>query len=139
MSDDLEVPAGSRTSSDPIEDGILVVNAAFAPGHDEHEVWRTPTDTELAEHRSSAKAWAIQSAQARRAMLRIERDRLLVASDWTELPSAQDRLSDDELACWAKYRQELRDLPAATVDADRPEWPAAPVSAAEVDTIAEVG
>lgn len=44
--------------------------------------------------------------------MRRERDRLLKASDWTQLP---DSPVDKE--AWAVYRQELRDLP------EREDWP----------------
>ena len=54
--------------------------------------------------------------------LRAERDRLLAASDWTQVPDAPvDR------AAWAEYRQALRDLPANTTDPRNPDWPVQPV------------
>ena len=43
-----------------------------------------------------------------KASLRPERDRLLAASDWTQLNDSP--LSEDKLAAWAAYRQDLRDL-----------------------------
>ena len=45
---------------------------------------------------------------------RAKRDRLLEASDWTQMPDSP--LSDSKKAEWATYRQELRDLPG--------KWPA---------------
>ena len=56
-------------------------------------------------------------------MLRIERDRKLFASDWTQLPDA----SVDQ-AAWATYRQALRDLPANTEDPLNVSWPEMPGS-----------
>jgi len=53
--------------------------------------------------------------------LRIERNRLLVASDWTQVADA----SVDNLE-WAGYRQALRDLPANTTDPSNPVWPTPP-------------
>lgn len=44
------------------------------------------------------------------AMLRLERDRRLVTSDWTQ--TADSPLSDSKKAEWAAYRTALRDLPA---------------------------
>ncbi|EGB15153.1 hypothetical protein DND132_1947 [Pseudodesulfovibrio mercurii] len=41
--------------------------------------------------------------------MRMERDRLLVASDWTQL--ADTPLTDGEKAAWAAVRQSLRDVP----------------------------
>lgn len=53
--------------------------------------------------------------------LRIERDRRLTATDWTQAPDAPvDR------AAWAVYRQALRDLPANTPDPRAPRWPLSP-------------
>lgn len=46
-------------------------------------------------------------AELCRLALRVERDRRLVESDWTQIPDVPvDR------DAWASYRQELRDLPA---------------------------
>tara|TARA_Y100001938_G_C7783415_1_gene279031 strand:- start:201 stop:434 length:234 start_codon:yes stop_codon:yes gene_type:complete len=41
-------------------------------------------------------------------LLRIERDKLLLESDWTVLPDTA--LSDTKLSEWKTYRQALRDL-----------------------------
>ena len=54
-------------------------------------------------------------------VLRGERDRLLAASDWTQVPDAPV----DQQA-WATYRQELRDLPDKTDDPRNPVWPTKP-------------
>lgn len=52
--------------------------------------------------------------------IRVERDRLLGETDWTQLPDAPvDR------AAWAAYRQALRDI-TETVDPSNPIWPAPP-------------
>lgn len=54
--------------------------------------------------------------------LRIERNRRLAASDWTQVADAPvDR------AAWAAYRQELRDLPDNTKDPRNIVWPKQPV------------
>ena len=55
--------------------------------------------------------------------MRRQRDRLLTASDWTQL--SDNGLSDEQRAAWAEYRQALRDAPAnwepaATWDAPEP-------------------
>jgi hypothetical protein len=57
------------------------------------------------------------------ATIRQERDRLLAACDWTQLPDSP--LADAARADWAAYRQALRALPD-TVDPLAPVWPAAP-------------
>jgi hypothetical protein len=53
--------------------------------------------------------------------LRLHRDKLLAASDWTQLPDAP---VDKE--AWAAYRQALRDLPAQGGDADKIIFPSKP-------------
>tara|TARA_Y100000385_G_scaffold258402_1_gene286386 strand:- start:328 stop:582 length:255 start_codon:yes stop_codon:yes gene_type:complete len=40
--------------------------------------------------------------------LRIERDRLLAESDWTQMPDSP--LTDSQKTSWATYRQSLRDM-----------------------------
>ena len=56
--------------------------------------------------------------------LRFERDDLLAASDWTQLPDSP--LSDSKKVEWASYRQQLRDLPSITSDPANPSWPEKP-------------
>lgn len=62
----------------------------------------------------------VRSADEVAATRRAQRDRLLSASDWTQLA---DTLADDPSvkANWAHYRQQLRDLDMAGTD-----WPEAP-------------
>lgn len=52
---------------------------------------------------------------------RRQRDRLLAASDWTQLPDSP--LTSEVRSAWASYRQALRDLDMSGTD-----WPAQPVS-----------
>lgn len=59
-------------------------------------------------------AWAFKN-------LRIERDALLLASDWTQMPDAPV-----DKTAWAEYRQALRDLPENTIDPENPIWPTPP-------------
>ena len=40
--------------------------------------------------------------------LRMERDRLLAESDWTQMPDSP--LTDSQKTSWATYRQSLRDM-----------------------------
>jgi hypothetical protein len=78
-------------------------------------VTTTPfTDEEIAAREAAAEiiAWA---------KLEDERDGLLAATDWTQLPDAPvDR------EAWAAYRQALRDLPAKIKNPIEPEWPTPP-------------
>ena len=57
-------------------------------------------------------------------LLRPERDRLLAKSDWTQLNDTT--ISEDKLAAWAAYRQELRDLTDNIDDNGEVEFPTAP-------------
>jgi len=54
-----------------------------------------------------AKRWA-ENPESVKASLRPERDRLLTASDWTQLIDSP--LDEDTRPVWAAYRQNLRDL-----------------------------
>lgn len=49
------------------------------------------------------------------ALVRVERDKLLAASDWTQLQDSP--LSVEKMLQWSAYRQALRDLP------DQPGFP----------------
>jgi hypothetical protein len=54
--------------------------------------------------------------------IRAERDALLAASDWTQSADAPV-----DAKAWAKYRQELRDLPETITDPTQPiTWPSPP-------------
>ena len=53
--------------------------------------------------------------------LRLQRDELLKASDWTQVA---DAVCDKE--AWAIYRQALRDLPSSVADPRDAEFPVAP-------------
>ena len=55
----------------------------------------------------AAKRWA-EDPEGVKASLRPERNRLLAASDWTQLNDAD--LTEEEIAAWAAYRQSLRNL-----------------------------
>jgi tail assembly chaperone len=54
--------------------------------------------------------------------LREQRDPLLAASDWTQLPD----IPEDIRKTWAAYRQKLRDLPTKTKDPAKVNWPDPP-------------
>ncbi|MDR3561917.1 MAG: tail fiber assembly protein [Negativicutes bacterium] len=58
-------------------------------------------------------------------VLRAERNRRLSTCDWTQ--SDDTPLADATKAAWKIYRQELRDLPANTVDFTSPVWPVPPL------------
>lgn len=54
--------------------------------------------------------------------IRTERDRLLKASDWTQLPDIPQATKD----LWVSYRQALRDVTAQESFPATVEWPTAP-------------
>lgn len=68
-----------------------------------------PTEAEI-----DAKLAEITAAEPLR-LLRVERNRLLADSDWTQVADAPV-----DAAAWATYRQALRDLPATVTDPSTP-------------------
>ena len=56
--------------------------------------------------------------------LRHMRDTLLKESDWTQFTDSP--LSDSKKNEWKIYRQQLRDLPAASSNPENPGWPTKP-------------
>ena len=56
--------------------------------------------------------------------VRRERDRLLAASDWSQMPD--NALDAPTIAGWAAYRQALRDIPQTQDDPNSIVWPEAP-------------
>ena len=53
-----------------------------------------------------------------------KRQRVLYASDWTQLPNGP--LTTAQQAAWATYRQELRDIPSQSGYPFNVVWPVAP-------------
>ena len=58
--------------------------------------------------------------------LREQRNKKLIASDWTQASDHSSPLAADKKAEWETYRQSLRDLPKNTVDLANPTWPTQP-------------
>jgi hypothetical protein len=54
--------------------------------------------------------------------LRIQRDKLLVESDWTQVADAPV-----DKQAWAEYRQALRDFPNTWVPSENVEFPLSPL------------
>ena len=65
--------------------------------------------------------WAQVQHDVKWDAVRAERDRRLVACDWTQVADAPV----DQVA-WAAYRQQLRDIPQDYNDADLVVWPEKP-------------
>lgn len=66
--------------------------------------------------------WAAPSNEDLANMIRMERDSLLSASDWTQLPDVPQTLKD----AWAVYRQALRDIPLQSGFPTYVVWPMKP-------------
>ena len=75
----------------------------------ENGVLRDMTPEEKAEKQANDNAWENGGAleQALKS-LRVERNLLLVDSDWTDLPSSP--LTDEKKSEWQTYRTNLRDI-----------------------------
>ena len=56
--------------------------------------------------------------------VRVERDRLLAACDWTQVADAPLTAADKQ--AWADYRQTLRDIPQDFATPDDVVWPEQP-------------
>lgn len=100
----------------------LGADERFHPLPQRPGAWAKWSGSEWGDPRTEADLQREVSAQW--AALRAERDRLLAASDWTDLPSA--RLTDAQRAAWRAYRAALFDLPETTQDPAAPIWPAKP-------------
>ena len=69
-------------------------------------------------------AWNAGATARAEEALRLQRDTLLRESDWTRIDDAA--ITAAKKTKWATYRQTLRDLPANTVDPEKPAWPIRP-------------
>jgi len=86
------------------------------------------SDTPKPNKKKLDDAWTQVDLDRRWAAVRLERDRLLAASDWTMMADAP--LSDMDRSTAAAYRQQLRDVPQDNDDPNSITWPTAPWSAA---------
>lgn len=57
-------------------------------------------------------------------MIRLKRNQLLAASDWTQIPDAP--LTEEQKEAWRTYRQALRDIPQMYASVDDIVWPVPP-------------
>tara|TARA_R110000787_G_scaffold17112_1_gene53977 strand:- start:4 stop:288 length:285 start_codon:yes stop_codon:yes gene_type:complete len=84
-------------------------NVPFSP--EEEAEW----DAQVAEYEAGADARAAEA-------VRKERDGLLDASDWTQMPDYSSATKES----WATYRQALRDIPDQTGFPNTIDWPTSP-------------
>ena len=120
--DDLQHQAG-------YPDSILEINIEDNVSWNTHyvrngQVFAMPTKPD-GEHAFNyeTRAWQ-QDAQKQGNEIKILRNALLTASDWTQIPNSP--LSTEKQAAWATYRQELRDIPAQSGYPYNVVWPVAP-------------
>lgn len=66
-------------------------------------------------------AWPLAEQAAKAKEVRAERDRLLAFTDWTQV---QDAPTDRD--AWARYRQELQDVPSQLGFPEDVTWPTLP-------------
>lgn len=80
-----------------------------------------PKPSEFYQFDYQTKTWVVDTAAAE-VSVKAERNKLLLTSDWTQLPDVP--LTNK--AEWATYRQELRDIPEQTGYPTNVVWPVAP-------------
>lgn len=102
--EDVDLQAGPGETALKVDDYIdidnhIVINGVITP-------YTPPIDTDM--------QWK---------QIRYTRNRLLSASDWTQIPDSP--LSVDIKNLWAVYRQQLRDLPSS-IDPTNYSWPTPP-------------
>ena len=76
--------------------------------------WLDKTQTKPTEDEINAKVAELETAEPLR-LLRIERNKLIAETDWTQLPDTLVNAAIDYIPleqAWKNYRQQLRDLPS---------------------------
>ena len=79
------------------------------------------SDTPMPTQQELDAAWPQVQSDLAWDAVRVERDRLLAASDWTQVSDAPV-----DSAAWAVYRQALRDVPQDYATPDEVVWPTPP-------------
>lgn len=103
--------------------GVFPCEVLPPPEHDRltETVYRQPPSQ--TEQGDWVVAWTVEQLPTEDAAERVrdERDRLLAASDWTQVADAPV-----DQAAWAAYRQALRDIPQQAGFPDAVTWPTEP-------------
>lgn len=103
--------------------GVHPVKITNVPPFDALTHFLKPTDPYQVNGQWQAHYYPEQLSKAQaEANIRVERDRLLASSDWTQM---QDSPADK--AVWAVYRQALRDVPQQEGFPFSVSWPAEPI------------
>lgn len=77
-----------------------------------------PTDAEIAQAVTDYEPWY------RWHVVRIKRNALLAACDWTQVADAA--IAAEDVAAWVTYRRALRAVPQTQTDTDAIVWPTPP-------------
>lgn len=111
----------------------MLVDCSIPPGEDGHSQMVPLTSGERRQVKRDQKAGQVAAMSRARAYLRMDRDRLLLATDHLvaapDAPSQMDkskRMGDSEREAWIEWRQALRDLPDKVADWENFEWPVPP-------------
>ena len=91
-----------------------------------HEAVDCPDDWQPAKYMFDGNVWSLNQdwvdpLEGKRKEVRVLRDALLTASDWTQVADAPV-----DQAAWAIYRQALRDVPSQAGFPDNVTWPVKP-------------
>ena len=122
------IMTGTTCSTEGMEsDDVGVITNTSADIHkqyvlDGEVVNKPPQPSALHYFDYSTKSWQLDIETAW-IDLRAKRDRLLTATDWTQLPDVPNEIKDK----WALYRQALRDVPAQEGAPIAVVWPAKPI------------
>jgi len=93
--------------------------------NDPEQLWWSPDNADPAPDAASLDAaWPSVRDALGWDRVRAERDRLLTASDWTQMPDVE--LGAAESQAWWDYRQTLRDVPQDFDTPDDVVWPETP-------------
>jgi hypothetical protein len=82
-----------------------------------------PSPSQYAEFNFTTKQWVANQNQAIADVIS-KRQKLLYASDWTQIPNGP--LTSAQQESWATYRQELRDIPSQSGYPYNVIWPTPP-------------
>lgn len=90
------------------------------------ETRRKMNTQELLQRKRDGETARVEQLAMAKRDFQIERSRLLTESDWVELPSAKQRITEAKIQEWMKYRQTLRDMPRTIKNWHEIEWPKQP-------------
>ena len=101
---------------------VIRPGEAFSMLGNDYETLMWHADSEPPTQAECDAAWPQVESDRKWGAVRAERDRLLAASDWSQMPD--NALDAPTIAAWAVYRQALRDVPQTQADPDSVVWPA---------------